>query len=153
MKPPRSGDDALALAAGVSPQYAAQLRRRLGAGEEFAELDAQLRAESALADVDAARSIDAEDIADAALDADPIAALSETVAGRSERELRARLAAHMSWAKTDDRTARTAPARAAMDKKFLDEAGGDQQKADSLRKAYYTRLALKSAQARRKSKS
>jgi hypothetical protein len=55
----------------------------------------------------------------------------------------------MSWARTENRSARTAPARAALDQKFLDEAGGDAQRAASLRKAYYARLALKSAQARR----
>lgn len=57
--------------------------------------------------------------------------------------------AHMSWANTKDRTARTAPARRALEQKFLDQAGGDPKRAESLRKAYYTRLALKSAQARR----
>ena len=59
----------------------------------------------------------------------------------------------MSWAKTPDRTARTANGRAAMDQKFLDQAGGDPIRAEHLRKAYYARLALKSAQARRKIKT
>lgn len=67
----------------------------------------------------------------------------------SELSLAGRLGAHVSWANTTDRAARTAPARAALDQKFLDEADGDPQRAESLRKAYYTRLALKSAQARR----
>ena len=66
-----------------------------------------------------------------------------------ERELRARLAAHESWANTSDRTARTAAGRAALDQKFLDQADGDPVRAASMRKAYYARLALKSAQARR----
>ena len=68
------------------------------------------------------------------------------------RTLRARLAAETSWAKTEDRTARTAKARAALDQKFLDEAGGDPVRAAHLRRAYYLRLAYKSAQARRKAK-
>ena len=60
-----------------------------------------------------------------------------------------RLGAHISWANTTNRTARTAPARAALDQRFLDEADGDPVRAAHLRKAYYQRLALKSAQARR----
>lgn len=59
------------------------------------------------------------------------------------------IGAHVSWANTIDRTARTAPARAALDRKFLDEADGDPVRAAHLRKAYFQRLALKSAAARR----
>jgi hypothetical protein len=61
----------------------------------------------------------------------------------------ARLGAHVSWANTADRTARTAPARAALDAKFLAQAGGDPVRAGHLRKAHFQRLALKSAAARR----
>jgi hypothetical protein len=68
----------------------------------------------------------------------------------SEKALVARIAAHESWANTTDRTARTAPARAALDAKFLEQAGGDPVRAQHLRKAYFARLALKSARARRK---
>jgi hypothetical protein len=68
----------------------------------------------------------------------------------AERRLKASIAAHQSWANTADRTARTARARAGLDQKFLDQAGGDPVKAEHLRKAYFLRLALKSAQARRK---
>lgn len=60
-----------------------------------------------------------------------------------------RIGAHIKWASTTDRTAATAPARAALEQKFLDEAGGDPVRARHLRKAYYQRLALKSAAARR----
>lgn len=60
-----------------------------------------------------------------------------------------RIGAHASWGKTKDRSARTAPARAALDRKFLDEAEGDPVRAEHLRKAYFARLALKSAQSRR----
>lgn len=67
-----------------------------------------------------------------------------------ERRLAAQLAAHESWANTLDRAARSSPARRALEEKFLIEAGGDPVRAESVRKAYYTRLALKSAQARRK---
>ena len=67
-----------------------------------------------------------------------------------ERSLRARIAAHESWAHTEDRSARTANARKALEDKFLAEADGDPRRAQSLRRAYYARLALKSAQARRR---
>jgi len=70
----------------------------------------------------------------------------------SEASLRGKIAAHESWAHTEDRAARTAPARAAMERQFLDQAGGDPAKAANLRKAHYARLALKSAQSRRKAK-
>jgi hypothetical protein len=68
----------------------------------------------------------------------------------SEISLQARIAAHTSWAKTIDRTARTANARRALEAKFLAEAGGDPKRAESLRKAYFAKLALKSARARRR---
>lgn len=70
----------------------------------------------------------------------------------AERRLRASIAAHSSWAGTENRTARTAPARAARDAKFLEQAGGDPVRAAHLRKAHFARLALKSAQARRKAR-
>lgn len=70
----------------------------------------------------------------------------------NERALAARIAAHESWANTANRTARTAPARAALDAKFLEQADGDPARAQHLRKAHFARLALKSAQARRKSR-
>jgi hypothetical protein len=67
-----------------------------------------------------------------------------------DRSLIGRIAAHESWANTPDRPARTAPARAALAAKFLDDAGGDPLRAASLRKAYYARLTLESVKARRK---
>lgn len=71
---------------------------------------------------------------------------------RSERALQASIAAHESWARTLDRAARTARARAALDARFLAQADGDPIRAEHLRKAHFARLALKSAQARRKSR-
>jgi hypothetical protein len=67
----------------------------------------------------------------------------------AERKIRAQIAANDSWAQTDDRPARTAKARKALDDKFLTEADGDPKRAESLRKAYYARMAFKSAKARR----
>ena len=71
----------------------------------------------------------------------------------SERQLVASIAAHESWAHTENRTARTAPARAALDAKFLEQSGGDSVRAAHLRAAHFKRLALRSAQARRKAKA
>lgn len=70
----------------------------------------------------------------------------------TERRLVASIAAHESWAATPDRSARTAPARRALDQKFLDAAGGDPVRAEHLRKAHFQRLALKSAASRRKAR-
>lgn len=69
---------------------------------------------------------------------------------QAERHLKAQIAAHESWAQTTDRSKRTEAARRALDAKFLAEADGDPQRAEHLRKAYFARLALKSAQSRRK---
>jgi hypothetical protein len=68
----------------------------------------------------------------------------------TERSLRGKIAVHTSWANTQDRSARTAPARSRFEAKFLEEADGDPQRAESLRKAYFAKLALKSAKARRR---
>lgn len=70
----------------------------------------------------------------------------------TERRLIASIAAHESWANTTDRPARTAAARRGLEAKFLEQAGGDPQRAEHLRRAHYQRMALKSAQARRKAR-
>lgn len=78
----------------------------------------------------------------------------------SERSLRARIAAHERWAQTPDRSAATAPARAALMARFEREVDPNgtlppaerARRAEHARKAYYGRLALKSARARRRSK-
>jgi hypothetical protein len=61
-----------------------------------------------------------------------------------------KIGSHVSWLNTDDRSARTAPARAALEARFLAEGGGDPVRAVHARKAFYARLAMKSAQSRRK---
>lgn len=76
----------------------------------------------------------------------------------SDRTLASRIAAHEKWAACPDRSAATAPARRAFDERFerqVDPAGllaADERarRAAHARKAYFTRLALKSARARRK---
>lgn len=77
------------------------------------------------------------------------------------RSAAARAAAHESWANTADRSARTAPARAGRTAKFYREArerlgpaATERQvaeAAESAIKAHYTRMAAKSAAARRAS--
>jgi len=69
-----------------------------------------------------------------------------------------RIGAHESWARTDDRPARTANARRAFLARFEHQVDPDgrlspaerERRAESARKAYFARLALKSAAARRK---
>lgn len=76
----------------------------------------------------------------------------------SERALRARLGGLTRWAKTSDRTAATRPGRTAFDARFEREVDPDQTlppaeralRADTARRAYFTRLALRSASSRRK---
>ncbi|MBF6296807.1 hypothetical protein IU459_04515 [Nocardia amamiensis] len=76
----------------------------------------------------------------------------------SDRTLRARIAAHESWSRTENRAARTAKARDALLVKFdrlVDPDGllSPEERAyrsAQARKAHYIRLALKSAQARRR---
>lgn len=70
----------------------------------------------------------------------------------AERSLTGQIGAHESWAATTDRPARTSAGRAAFEKTFLDLAGGDPAAAEHLRKAYFLRLSLRSAQARRKAR-
>lgn len=78
----------------------------------------------------------------------------------SERRLAAQIAAHESWAHTSDRSARTAPARAALLARFEAQVDPDgalppderARRAEHARKAYFQRLALKSARARRRSR-
>lgn len=77
--------------------------------------------------------------------------------------LRASTAAHESWARTPDRSARTAKARDARWQNYLEKArglapaGADEvdiaRRAEHLRQADMQRMALKSAQARRKGKA
>lgn len=83
--------------------------------------------------------------------------MSTTGLTPAERTLRAQLAAHTSWAGTDDRPARTRAARAKFDERFEREVDPDgvlppaerARRAENARQAYFARLALKSAQARR----
>lgn len=74
----------------------------------------------------------------------------------SFRSMQGRIGAHESWAKTDDRSARTAPGRSAFLDRFEREVDPDgilapaerAKRAQHARSAYMTRLAKKSATAR-----
>jgi hypothetical protein len=79
----------------------------------------------------------------------------------SERSLRARLAVHSSWARTSDRSARTAPARHAAMQRFEREVDPDgvlppaerAQRAEQAMRAHMSRIALRSVQVRRRKAS
>lgn len=76
----------------------------------------------------------------------------------AQRQLNGRAGAYESWARTTDPAARTAPGRKANLDRFDREVDPNNEltqqerakRAEYARKAYYTRLALKSAQARRR---
>ena len=70
---------------------------------------------------------------------------------------RAQIAAHESWAHTPDRSSRTAPARQAFNDRFEQQVDPDgkltpaerAKRAEHAKRAYFLRLALKSAKTRR----
>jgi hypothetical protein len=85
--------------------------------------------------------------------------VSPVTSTSSDRVLRARIAACSRWAHEPDRRAATAPARQGLERKFIAEVDPDgtlsptelARRVKSARAAYFARLALKSAQARRRS--
>lgn len=76
----------------------------------------------------------------------------------SDRFMAASIAANTRWAHEPDRSAATAPGRRAFEQRFEDEVDPNrtlspverQKRAKAARQAYFMRLALRSAQARRK---
>lgn len=76
----------------------------------------------------------------------------------AQRTLRAKIAAHTSWANTTDRAARTAAARKAAHDRFARQVDPEgvlppderARRADSARRAHFSRLAMLSARARRR---
>jgi hypothetical protein len=74
----------------------------------------------------------------------------------AQRQMRAQVASHASWAQTVDRTARTAPARKAaldrferqVDPEGLMDPATRAQMAESARRTYFRALAYKSSRAR-----
>jgi hypothetical protein len=76
----------------------------------------------------------------------------------AQRTMRARIAAHVSWSRTNDRAARTAPARkAALDRfeRLVDPEGTlddttRRQRAEAAKTAYFQQLAYRSSKNRRR---
>jgi hypothetical protein len=76
----------------------------------------------------------------------------------SEHRLRLQIGAHESWARTENRTARTHNGRAAFDARFAKQVDPNNEllpaerakRAANARKAYFQRLALKSVESRRR---
>ena len=86
--------------------------------------------------------------------------VSKSVDSQQFRTQRGRLGAWTSWARTEDRAARTLPARRAFLDRFDKEVDPDGElpiqerakRAEWARKGYYQRLAMKSAAARHRRK-
>ena len=77
--------------------------------------------------------------------------------GKSKRHSQAgKIGAHSRWAREEDRSAATQPARDGMYRRFEDEVDPERRlpaderakRVENARRAYYKRLAMKSAQAR-----
>ncbi|MGZ4526580.1 MAG: hypothetical protein ACXVX6_05315 [Mycobacterium sp.] len=68
---------------------------------------------------------------------------------KTAEKLAKSMAADLSWANTVDRPARTRNARRAADERFMRLANGDAQRAESLRKAHFKRMALRSIAVRK----
>jgi hypothetical protein len=76
----------------------------------------------------------------------------------AELSLRGKIAVETSWSRTDNRPARTAAARKAFNDQFEKQVDPEgtlppterAKRAEHARKAFYLRLAFKSAQARRR---
>lgn len=75
----------------------------------------------------------------------------------AQRKLRAQMGAHALWAKTEDRSAVSAPGRAAAEARFEKQVRAQfphlpddeiAKRAASARKAFYAEIQLKSAQTR-----
>ncbi|WP_163890309.1 hypothetical protein [Mycolicibacterium hippocampi] len=72
--------------------------------------------------------------------------------------MRAQLGAHAQWARTEDRTARTAAARSGFYKRFESQVDPDgvlapeerAKRAENARKAYMLKLSMASARSRRR---
>lgn len=152
------GVDLFARDLGVSRQRAMQLLR--GLPETAARLDLLTATGDALREVatnEALVDLSEREIQHAAVGDDPESDLLAIVDAKAERKMRASIAAHESWARTDDPARRTAPARDAFIASFERKVDPDgrlppeerRKRAEHLRKAHYKRMALKSAQVRR----
>ncbi len=79
----------------------------------------------------------------------------------AHRYMAAAVASNTRWAHEPDRTAATSPGRAAFMRRFEDDVDPERKlssadrarRADSARRAYFMRLAIKSADSRRRAKN
>lgn len=159
MRFPRTSDEALAQQLGIT--VAAARNYRTGATDTSgADLyDARVGALVAQSEIDVLADMDVADIEDIAEADDPETAMAEMVDRRTDWHIRAKIGAYASWANTEDRSARTAPARRAGPSNIdywlkrvdasVENPKRRRQMAESMKKEYYTRLAYKSAKARR----
>lgn len=148
----------IAAEMGVSVGHAREIVARVpGLAERIAEARAAGRAAMTLAEVQELAALDDVDLADIAESPEPEVLLREITTERAERRVRASIAAHEMWSRCEDPSERTRPAREAFDRRFelqvdpegrLDPAARA-RRAEHARKAYFQRLALKSARARR----
>ncbi len=61
-----------------------------------------------------------------------------------------KIGAHEKWSRVTDRSAATLAARTALEDRWLTEADGDPKRAAHLKALHYSRMAMKSAMARRR---
>lgn len=148
----------IATEMGVTVAHAREIVAKVpGLADRIAEVRAAGKAAMTVAEVRELADLNDVDLADIAESAEPEAMLREITMTRAERRVRASIAAHESWAQTEDPSERTRPAREAFERRFelqvdpegrLDPADRA-RRAEHARKAYFQRLALKSARARR----
>lgn len=80
---------------------------------------------------------------------------------KAERSLAASIAANTRWSDVEDRTAATAPARRALERKFEDQVDPERaldpaeraKRVANARRAHYQRLALAAVKARKAKKA
>lgn len=149
--------EAMGMEVGSAKEYVRRYQAEHGVPPAWLVRVEEMAAEGEAALLDAASSINDLDLADVAEDDNPAESYRELVDRRAERQLRARMAVHASWAKTDDRAARTRKAREAFELKFERQVDPNNEldpreraiRAEHAKKAHFLRMAYKSAQARK----
>lgn len=147
--------DAMGMTLNSAKQQIRRYERQFGRSPSWIEHVETMAAEGETAMLEAVESITDADLADVA--SDPTADYHDEVSKQAERVLRARMAAHASWAVTDDREARTRKAREAFEKRFENQVDPDgvlppgerARRAEHAKKAHFLRMAYKSAKARK----
>jgi hypothetical protein len=151
----RTFAEAMSMTVASAKEYVRKYEAEFGRSPAWIEHTESMAAQGEDALLEAARSIDETDLADVA--SDPDLAYDDIIGTQAERTLRARFAAHASWANTEDRAARTRKARDAFEKRFENQVDPDRtlppderaRRAEHAKKAHFLRMAYKSAQARK----